>query len=92
VVHGLIARCSRCLTGTDLAAERHSLVLCKLEWDVREPGEHNGTFCGVSPAFVLMPPLVVSEAGAERGLTIPDRSVGDVLAEISPTAPGSPGR
>ncbi|MFM9556143.1 diaminobutyrate--2-oxoglutarate transaminase [Streptomyces caniscabiei] len=29
-----------------------SLTLCKPEWDVWEPGEHNGTFRGNNPAFV----------------------------------------
>lgn len=72
-----------------------ALTLFKPELDVWEPGEHNGTFRGVNPAFVAATEalnLYWKDDKLEKSTLAKGEQVGRVLTEVAESCPDVPMR
>jgi diaminobutyrate-2-oxoglutarate transaminase len=69
-----------------------ALTLIRPELDIWKPGEHNGTFRGVNPAFVTGAAALRtywSDTALERRTLARGERVGAALAELSTSVPGT---
>ncbi len=72
-----------------------ALTLLKPELDVWEPGEHNGTFRGISPAFVASTEALRTywtDDKLEKSTLAKGEQIGRVMDELAETHPGTPMR
>ena len=70
-----------------------AVTLLKPELDVWEPGEHNGTFRGISPAFVASSEALRtywSDDKLEKSTLAKGELVGRAMTELAETYPGTP--
>jgi diaminobutyrate-2-oxoglutarate transaminase len=70
-----------------------ALTLIKPELDVWEPGEHNGTFRGVSPAFVAATEAIRTywqDDKLEKSTLAKGELVGRVMTSLAEEHPGTP--
>jgi diaminobutyrate-2-oxoglutarate transaminase len=70
-----------------------ALTLFRAELDIWKPGEHNGTFRGINPAFVTGAAALRTywqDKGLETGTLAKGRRVATALAELAESVPGTP--
>jgi len=70
-----------------------AVTLLKPELDVWEPGEHNGTFRGISPAFVAASEALRtywSDDKLEKSTLAKGELVGRAMTELAEAYPGTP--
>ena len=72
-----------------------ALTLIRPDLDIWKPGEHNGTFRGVNPAFVTGTAALRAywrDEALEHGTLAKGRRVAAALAELAQSVPGAPMR
>ena len=70
-----------------------ALTLIKPSLDIWEPGEHNGTFRGINPAFVASTEALRTywrDDKLEKSTLAKGEQVGRVMTELAETHPGTP--